>query len=69
LALGHEKTIGRQPAAQIEGLPVDYGALLKEIKERIRTAQVKAALSVNRELIILYWDIGRSIVERQQAEG
>jgi len=30
---------------------------------------VKAALSVNRELIALYWHIGRSIVERQRAEG
>ena len=50
-------------------LPAGYGVLLAEIKERIRTAQIKASLSVNRELISLYWDIGRSIVGRQREEG
>ena len=43
--------------------------LLKEIKSRIHTAQIKAAISVNRELIKLYWHIGKSIVERQRKEG
>jgi predicted nuclease of restriction endonuclease-like (RecB) superfamily len=50
-------------------LPDDYARLLDELKTRIRNAQVKAALSVNRELIDLYWHIGGSIVERQQSEG
>ena len=50
-------------------LPASYGALLEDIKARVRAAQVKAALSVNRELIQLYWHIGKSIVERQRAEG
>ena len=49
--------------------PVGYGDLLEDLKARIRAAQVKAALSVNRELIALYWHVGRSIVERQRAEG
>jgi predicted nuclease of restriction endonuclease-like (RecB) superfamily len=48
---------------------VDYRALLKEIKSRIETAQIKASLAINRELIQLYWDIGRRIVERQEAKG
>jgi predicted nuclease of restriction endonuclease-like (RecB) superfamily len=43
-----------------------YGSLLSEIKERIRSAQLAALRSVNRELIDLYWDIGRLIVQRQQ---
>jgi predicted nuclease of restriction endonuclease-like (RecB) superfamily len=43
--------------------------LLEDIKTRIRAAQVKAALSVNRELIQLYWSIGRDIVHRQLEEG
>jgi predicted nuclease of restriction endonuclease-like (RecB) superfamily len=43
--------------------------LLKEIKERVRTAQVHAAFAVSRELILLYWSIGRDILSRQQAEG
>jgi len=48
---------------------VGYGELLEDLKTRIRTAQVKASLAVNRELIALYWHLGRSIVERQRAEG
>jgi len=50
-------------------LPAGYATLLEDLKARIRAAQVKAALSVNRELIELYWYIGKSIVERQRAEG
>lgn len=46
-----------------------YQALLKDIKNRIRTAQIKASLAVNRELIQLYWEIGGSIVMRQRVEG
>jgi hypothetical protein len=49
--------------------PPGYAALLKDIKERVRTAQVRAALAVNRELILLYWSIGRDILDRQKAEG
>lgn len=47
----------------------DYRVLLTDIKSRIRTAQIKASLAVNRELIQLYWDIGGLIVRRQQTEG
>jgi predicted nuclease of restriction endonuclease-like (RecB) superfamily len=46
-----------------------YGALLTDLKERIRTAQVRAGLAVNRELIQLYWDVGRAIVGKQEEEG
>jgi hypothetical protein len=49
--------------------PTGYVELLDEIKGRIRSAQIKAALSVNRELIELYWSIGRDIVQRQRREG
>jgi len=52
-----------------EMLPTGYGELLENLKDRIRTARVQAALAVNRELVLLYWDIGRSILERQQREG
>ncbi len=45
-----------------------YSELLRSLKERIRSAQVKAALSVNRELILLYWQIGREILSRQTSE-
>jgi len=50
-------------------LPVGYYELLNDIKKRIQTAQLKAALSVNQELIKLYWEIGREIVDRQKSDG
>ena len=43
--------------------------MLADLKARIRAAQVKAALAVNSELILLYWQIGKAIVERQGTEG
>ena len=49
--------------------PVEYSTLLGEIRERIRSAQYEALKAVNKELITLYWDIGRMIVERQQGES
>lgn len=50
-------------------LPSGYGPLLTDLKARVRAAQVKASLSVNRELILLYWHIGREILRAQKAEG
>lgn len=47
----------------------DYGDLLLEVKARVRAAQYEALRAVNKELVGLYWDIGRMIVERQEAEG
>ena len=50
--------------------PMDgYQVLLREVKARIRTARLQAALAVNEELILLYWSIGREILERQEREG
>lgn len=50
-------------------LPAGYDGLLKELKERIQSARLRAAQAVNRELTTLYWRIGEAIVERQVAEG
>ncbi len=50
-------------------VPAGYQALLGDLKERIRAAQIRAALSVNRELIALYWQVGRAIGERQETHG
>lgn len=52
----------------VSNLPEDYGSLLLEVKERIRAGQYQALRAVNRELIGLYWDIGRMIVERQAGD-
>lgn len=46
-----------------------YGTLLTELKTRIHTAQYAALRAVNKELIALYWDIGKLIEERQKTEG
>lgn len=47
-------------------IPADYSNVLEEIKRRVRSAQYEALKAVNRELITLYWDIGRIIVARQK---
>lgn len=56
----------------ISAFPPDgdgYASLLAELKERIRTARLKAAFAVNQELMLLYWSIGRDILDRQIAAG
>jgi predicted nuclease of restriction endonuclease-like (RecB) superfamily len=47
----------------------DYPAFLAALKERILGARISAARAVNHELVLLYWDIGRGIVEKQQVAG
>jgi predicted nuclease of restriction endonuclease-like (RecB) superfamily len=46
-----------------------YAGLLSEVKARVRHGQMRAALAANRELLHLYWDIGRLIAARQSTEG
>ncbi|QSA98293.1 hypothetical protein JWZ97_05625 [Methylococcus sp. EFPC2] len=50
-------------------LPADYAAWLTELKARIHAAQQRAALAVNRELVLLYWQIGQDIRARQDREA
>jgi predicted nuclease of restriction endonuclease-like (RecB) superfamily len=47
----------------------DYAGFLTEVKGRIQTARLQAGRAVNRELVMLYWDIGRGIVEKQKTAG
>ncbi|MDD5035072.1 MAG: PDDEXK nuclease domain-containing protein [Methylococcaceae bacterium] len=54
---------------EIVPLPADYAAWLTELKARIHAAQQRAALAVNRELVLLYWQIGCDILYRQGREG
>ncbi len=56
------------PAALIEP-PSGYADWLTELKTRIHTAQQRTALAVNRELVLLYWQIGCDILERQAKQG
>jgi len=52
------------------GLPPEgYSAWLADLKNRIHGAQQRATLAVNRELVLLYWQIGRDILDRQAEQG
>ncbi|HNA61979.1 MAG TPA: PDDEXK nuclease domain-containing protein [Rhabdochlamydiaceae bacterium] len=55
-----------QPSSKI---PSSYKPFLDGIKKRIRAVQIKAAVTVNKELIKLYWSIGKDLIGRQKAEG
>ena len=46
-----------------------YAVLLQNLKKEISTARIRAHLSVNKEMITLYWSIGNQILERQKQEG
>ncbi len=50
-------------------LPEGFRPFVEALKAHIREAQLRAALTVNRTLLTLYWNIGRAIAERQEAEG
>lgn len=50
-------------------IPRGYEDLLWQLKERIRQAQLRATLAVNRELVLLYWQIGQEILTRQSRQG
>lgn len=52
---------------KIAAIPTDYADWLADIKARVATARQRAALAANAELIQLYWQIGRDILERQQS--
>jgi predicted nuclease of restriction endonuclease-like (RecB) superfamily len=56
-------SIVHQPVAQF------YDRFVEAIKHRIRTAQIKAALAANAELVLHYWEIGRDILASQKREG
>lgn len=47
----------------------DYLTFLNDIKKDIQNSRIKAALSINKELILLYWRIGKGILDRQQQQG
>ena len=52
-----------------EVLPSDYSAFLGSIKSQVQQVQLRALVAVNKELIMLYWQIGKQILERQDTEG
>ena len=56
-------------SATSDPVPADYPVLLAELKAAIGRARLRTALSINRELTLLYWQIGREILARQTAAG
>ena len=69
-SMGRRRADASIPAPPGRGeLPADYAALLGEIKERIRTERVRVVLAANQAMVLLYWDIGKAILARQEREG
>ncbi len=50
-------------------MPEGYTAFFSGLKERITGEPIKAVLSANSAMVLMYWDIGQAILERQQKEG
>jgi predicted nuclease of restriction endonuclease-like (RecB) superfamily len=50
-------------------LPDQYPTILEELKKQIRQARLKATLAANAEMLTLYWQIGKTILEQQQQAG
>lgn len=63
----------RAPSGALERMEdasaVEYGELLDVVRERILEARFRATVSVNREMVLLYWQIGHEILARQQVSG
>jgi hypothetical protein len=55
--------------SQAAMLPSGYAEWIADVKRRIRAAQQRAALAVNKEMLRLYWQIGRDILDRQAVAG
>ena len=69
-SMGRRRADASIPAPPGRGeLPADYAALPGEIKERIRTERVRVVLAANEAMVLLYWDIGKAILARQEREG
>lgn len=58
-----------EPSVRLTEPPDGYADWLADLKDRIHTAQQRASLAVNRELVLLYWQIGQDILARQAAQG
>jgi|GEM_PF-1037448 len=58
------------PAAPPESeIPSSYGETLRELKTRIQSARLRTVIAANASMIVLYWELGRIILARQEREG
>jgi predicted nuclease of restriction endonuclease-like (RecB) superfamily len=53
----------------LSSIPDGYAEWFKDLKVRIRCAQQRAVIVANSEMIILYWQLGRDILDRQSKQG
>jgi predicted nuclease of restriction endonuclease-like (RecB) superfamily len=53
----------------VTDLPAEYANLLAELKQRIREERLRMVMNANAAMVLLYWDIGCAILERQRREG
>lgn len=67
--MAKKATIKRMSTARKAVAPKEYAQVLGDIKKQVQTAQIKAALAANKELIKLYWSIGKIIAEKQEISG
>lgn len=56
-------------ASPIAELPPDYAAWLADLKQRIQHERLRIVLASNSAMVLLYWDIGQRILEKQNTEG
>ncbi len=66
------KSVPRRARTPASGAEIDaqtYATFVGDLKQKIVAARHRAGLSINRELVVLYWTIGRDILGRQEREG
>ena len=59
----------KKPDITTLAMSANYRAFIEELKTRVISARISAARAITHEAILLYWDIGRGIVEKQQSYG
>lgn len=70
LARGRARSEARFPAAPTKSsLPLDYATALAAIRERVQQERLRVVLSANAGMVLLYWDLGKMILERQEQAG
>lgn len=69
-ALGRIRETARFTAVPNKSeLPTGYGKTLTELKDVLRQARVKTVLAANASMVLAYWDMGNTILKRQESSG
>jgi len=69
-ALGRRRKDAMFPVAPTHaGLPSGYARILRDLKQRIQQERLRTVMAANSAMVLLYWDIGRTILARQDTAG